>query len=163
MALRPPFPVDASLTNRFDPGPEVIWSTANVVISGRIDRRKPICWTNKLCCSITTSVVAFLKTGGIPRRSFPPPSSTADLFCAPPEDFMPKTTRAIMRIDLTPASKELFCGIADRQGMTQLAVTSRLVEWFCQQPEAVQHAILQSMHKGNGGAVAKMALSRMSA
>jgi hypothetical protein len=71
---------------------------------------------------------------------------------------MKKSTRAIMRIDLTPATKELFLQVADRQGMTQLAVTSRIVEWFCKQPEVVQHAVLQSGFNNNHAEVAKMAM-----
>ena len=73
---------------------------------------------------------------------------------------MAKSPRAIMRIDLTPASKELFAGISDRQGITQLAVTSRLVEWFCKQLDTVQHGMLQ-FTTGMGLPVAKTALSQM--
>jgi hypothetical protein len=73
---------------------------------------------------------------------------------------MKKPTRAIMRIDLTPAAKEQFLKVAERQGMTQLAVTSRIVEWFCKQPENVQYAVLQSQFNDNQAAIAKMVMSK---
>jgi hypothetical protein len=73
---------------------------------------------------------------------------------------MKKPTRAIMRIDLTPNTKELFLKVADRQGMTQLAVTSRLVEWFVKQPDHVQHAILQSMFSDNQAAISKLVMTK---
>ena len=73
---------------------------------------------------------------------------------------MKKATRAIMRIDLTPATKELFLNVADRQGMTQLAVTSRLVEWFVKQPDTVQYAILQSMFSDNEAAISKLVMTK---
>lgn len=73
---------------------------------------------------------------------------------------MKKHTRAIMRIDLTPNTKELFLKVAERQGMTQLAVTSRLVEWFVKQPDQVQHAILQSMFAEDQAAISKLVMSK---
>ena len=73
---------------------------------------------------------------------------------------MKKQTRAIMRIDLLPATKELFLEVAERQGMTQLAVTSRIVEWFCKQSEEIQHGVLQSGYKNNAAEVAKLAMQK---
>lgn len=50
--------------------------------------------------------------------------------------------RVIMRIELTPAAKDRLTELSHRKGMTQVAVASRLVEWFSVQPETIQAAIL---------------------
>lgn len=50
--------------------------------------------------------------------------------------------RIIMRIELNRTAKEALQGFADQAGMTQFAITSRLVEWFALQPETIQSAVL---------------------
>ena len=47
-----------------------------------------------------------------------------------------------MRIELLPQAKEHLSELSNRLGMTQVAMTSRLVEWVCQQEDVVQAAIL---------------------
>ena len=50
--------------------------------------------------------------------------------------------RIIVRIELTPSAKDHLTRIAKRNGMTQVSVTSRLLEWFATQSELVQAGIL---------------------
>ncbi|HVV71832.1 MAG TPA: hypothetical protein VHI52_10090 [Verrucomicrobiae bacterium] len=56
---------------------------------------------------------------------------------------MKTSKRVVMRIELTPAAKAAFSEIAAKLGMTQVAISSRVVEWLVNQPVAVQLAILQ--------------------
>jgi hypothetical protein len=51
-------------------------------------------------------------------------------------------TRIIMRIELTPKAKEHLEQISDRQGMTQVAMLSRVIEWYANQPEVIQRIIV---------------------
>jgi hypothetical protein len=48
----------------------------------------------------------------------------------------------VMTLELVPQAKEQLESIADRRGMTQYALLSRMVEWFALQPEGVQMAVL---------------------
>jgi hypothetical protein len=50
--------------------------------------------------------------------------------------------RFIMRIELTGPAKQEFSSVSDRSGMTQLTVSSTLVEQFAKQPQGVQLALL---------------------
>ncbi len=50
--------------------------------------------------------------------------------------------RAIVRVQLSPQVKEKLDELCDSRGMTQIAVMSRLVDWFCEQNELVQAAVL---------------------
>jgi hypothetical protein len=50
--------------------------------------------------------------------------------------------RSIMRIDLRPTARERFTKVPDKFGMTQVAVTSRLMEWIAGQPDGVQALVL---------------------
>lgn len=47
-----------------------------------------------------------------------------------------------MRIELLPNAKSRLESKCDELGMTQVATTSRLIEWFCQQNDLMQAAIL---------------------
>lgn len=50
--------------------------------------------------------------------------------------------RVVMRIELTPKAKDTLISLSKDKGMTQVAVASRLVDWFAHQPDAVQAMIL---------------------
>jgi hypothetical protein len=50
--------------------------------------------------------------------------------------------RVIMRIELQPKAKDGLADLCDRLGMTQIAATSRIIEWFTAQNDVVQAAIL---------------------
>jgi hypothetical protein len=47
-----------------------------------------------------------------------------------------------MRIELLPQAKSTLETSCDKRGMTQVATTSRIVEWFCKQNDVVQAAVL---------------------
>lgn len=68
-------------------------------------------------------------------------------------------SRIIVRIELTPAAKTGFAKVAERHGQTQIATTSRLVEWFAGQSEGVQAAILGQYPKELEADVARLLLS----
>ena len=61
---------------------------------------------------------------------------------------MPK--RIIMRVELLAPAKRKFEETPDGFGMTQIAVTSKLVEWFLAQTEEVQASILGLYPKDDG-------------
>lgn len=69
--------------------------------------------------------------------------------------------RIIMRIELTPSAKESLQNFADHAGMTQFAITSRLVEWFAMQPETIQSAVLRRYPSEIEVDVAKLLLRRI--
>lgn len=50
--------------------------------------------------------------------------------------------RIVFRIQLTHEAKKRLLDISDQLGITQIAITSRLVEWFASQPDVVQAGIL---------------------
>jgi hypothetical protein len=50
--------------------------------------------------------------------------------------------RYIMRVELTRQAKRDLAYVADRQGMTQLSMLSRVVRWLSDQPTSVQAAVL---------------------
>lgn len=69
--------------------------------------------------------------------------------------------RIIVRIELTPDAKRRLMEISKRFGMTQIAATSRLVEWFAGQSELVQAAILGQYPSEIEGDVARLILQKM--
>ena len=50
--------------------------------------------------------------------------------------------RIIVRIELTPNAKSRLNELTDKAGMTQVAMLSRLVEWFANQSDMIQAAVL---------------------
>jgi hypothetical protein len=50
--------------------------------------------------------------------------------------------RCIMRIEVFPSVLESLAYVTDRVGSTQVSVVSRLLEWFVEQPDVTQAAIL---------------------
>lgn len=69
--------------------------------------------------------------------------------------------RAVFRIQLTPEAKKRLLDLSDKLGVTQIAVTSRLTEWFATQPETVQAAILGLYPDVIKQDIATMILERM--
>ena len=69
--------------------------------------------------------------------------------------------RIILRIELTPAAKKRLNAFCDKAGMTQVAILSRMVEWFADQPEAVQRLIVGHIPKEIQQDVAKLMLKNM--
>jgi hypothetical protein len=69
--------------------------------------------------------------------------------------------RFVIRIELTQSAKGKLTELSDHNGMTQVSVMSRLVEWFTSQPELIQAAILGRYPKEIEEDVAKLILRRM--
>ena len=79
---------------------------------------------------------------------------------------MPSTTslrRVIMRIELYPEAKQGLTELCDRLGMTQVAATSRVIEWFTTQSDVVQAAILGLYPRDIRAELAEMILKKMAA
>ena len=70
--------------------------------------------------------------------------------------------RVIIRLELRPQAKDALESVCDRNGMTQVAVSSRLVEWFSVQSEMLQAAILGHYPKDIERDIAKLILTRLS-
>ena len=69
--------------------------------------------------------------------------------------------RVIMRIELIPQAKSGLEKLCERLGMTQVATTSRIVEWFCKESDLVQAAVLGLYPEDLRADVATMVLKRM--
>ncbi len=72
---------------------------------------------------------------------------------------MPK--RFITRIELTPATRSKLSDVSHSNGMTQVAVLSRLVQWFAAEPDTIQAAVLGRYPVEIMPDVAKMILNRI--
>ena len=68
---------------------------------------------------------------------------------------------AIVRIELTPSAKELLGDFCDRAGTTQVSTMSRIAEWFANQPEVVQAAVLRLYPKEIEADVVKIILKKL--
>jgi hypothetical protein len=53
-----------------------------------------------------------------------------------------KSGRVIMRIEIPQKAVDSFTTSAEKRGMTHIATTSRIVEWFINQDEEVIAAVL---------------------
>jgi len=51
-------------------------------------------------------------------------------------------SRAVFRIQISPGAVETMHGIKDRIGITEIALCSRLVEWFADQPDEIKAGII---------------------
>lgn len=69
--------------------------------------------------------------------------------------------RYIMRIELTASAKQKLSNLSERHGMTQVAMMSRIVEWFAAQSELIQAAVLGRYPAEIQADVAKLILTRM--
>ena len=70
-------------------------------------------------------------------------------------------SRIIVRIELTPAAKDALNELTDKAGMTQVALLSRLVEWFAHQNDMIQASVLGQYPSEIEADVAKLILKRM--
>jgi hypothetical protein len=66
-----------------------------------------------------------------------------------------------MRIELTSEAKKQMSGLADRQGMTQVALMSRLVQWFADAGDNVQALVLNHMPGELRPEVVRLVLEQM--
>ncbi len=58
---------------------------------------------------------------------------------------MPKAAtlrRVVFRVDVTPQTAKKFAAMCEETGVSQIAATSRLVQWFSAQESEVQARIL---------------------
>jgi hypothetical protein len=69
--------------------------------------------------------------------------------------------RIIVRIELTPNAKLRLNDLTDKAGMTQVAMLSRLVEWFANQSDMIQAAVLGQYPLEIQGEIARLILKRM--
>ena len=70
-------------------------------------------------------------------------------------------SRIIVRIELTPSAKDALNDLTDKAGMTQVALLSRLVEWFAHQSDMIQASVLGQYPSEIEADVAKLILKRM--
>ena len=68
---------------------------------------------------------------------------------------------AIVRIELTPSAKELLSAFCDRAGTTQVSTMSRISEWFANQSELIQGAVLRQYPKEIEADVVRIILRKM--
>jgi hypothetical protein len=71
--------------------------------------------------------------------------------------------RCIMRIEVFPRVPGSLADVTDRVGSTQVAVVSRLLEWFVSQPDVTQTAILGLYPRDIQKELPKMIIERMRA
>jgi hypothetical protein len=69
--------------------------------------------------------------------------------------------RVILKIEVLPQASEQLTGFCRRLGMTQVATTSRLVEWLCAQQDVVQAAVLGLYPEDLRAELPSMILKRM--
>ena len=65
-------------------------------------------------------------------------------------------SRIIIRIELTPPAKKALEGLTEKQGMTQVALLSRLVEWLAHQPDSIRAAVLGQFSPEVNNSTAKL-------
>lgn len=69
--------------------------------------------------------------------------------------------RIIVRIELTPEAKEHINQMCDKAGMTQVAMLSRLVEWFANESDMVKAAVLGHYPAELQTDIAKLVMKRL--
>lgn len=57
-------------------------------------------------------------------------------------------TKNVIKIAVSPAAKSVISGIARKHDMKEIGVASRIYEWFGQQDDVVQKAILRLLPEG---------------
>ncbi len=72
-------------------------------------------------------------------------------------------SREIIKIAVEPEAKRSIDLAAQRYGMSQIELASRVYQWFATQDETVQVAILDLLPRGIRSDVAKMLLERIAA
>lgn len=69
--------------------------------------------------------------------------------------------RVVFRIQLTVSAKDRLAEISETLGITQIAMASKLVEWFADQPDVLQAAVLGLYPPSLKQDIAKLILTRM--
>ena len=71
--------------------------------------------------------------------------------------------RAVIRLEMESASKKQIDDVCEKRGMTQIAVLSRLVQWFSSQDEMVQASVLGLLSQEMLGDLGKTLHDRLAA
>lgn len=69
--------------------------------------------------------------------------------------------RFVMRVELSPSARGKVTSLSKKLGMTQLALVSRLVDWFALQDETIQAACLGLYPERIRPDVARLLLQQM--
>jgi hypothetical protein len=69
--------------------------------------------------------------------------------------------RIIVRAELMPRPKAWFDSIREVRGMTQIAAMSRLLEWYAEQPHAIQVLIMGQIPESIRDDVVRIALRKL--
>jgi hypothetical protein len=69
--------------------------------------------------------------------------------------------RAIMRIQMDAQAKTRMEKLCEKRGMTQVAMTSRVMNWFLDQDETVQAMVLGSLSEESMAPLARTLLERL--
>jgi hypothetical protein len=69
--------------------------------------------------------------------------------------------RPIIRIELDSRAKSALDKICDHRGMTQVAVMSRLVQWFVRQDKTVQTTVIAAVTDSDNASLARQLLKRI--
>jgi hypothetical protein len=70
--------------------------------------------------------------------------------------------RAILRVQLDADAKTRLIELCERRGMTQIAVMSRLIEWFVRQDEVIQVSVLGLLSQEHCAPLAHRLLQQLS-
>jgi hypothetical protein len=70
--------------------------------------------------------------------------------------------RHIIKIAITPGAKDSVDRTCERYGMTQIELASRVYDWFAQQDEGVQAAILGILPSSLAPDIARMVMKQVS-
>jgi hypothetical protein len=71
--------------------------------------------------------------------------------------------RQIIKIAVTNDAKDAIEQVADRYGMSQIEMASRLYRWFAEQNEEIQATILDLLPRSVAPDVARLVLKKMAA
>jgi hypothetical protein len=71
--------------------------------------------------------------------------------------------KRVIKISVTPSAKTIIEGFAEKHGMKEIQVASRIYEWFTQQDDVLRKGVLGLLPEGYEPDVAKLALERLAA
>jgi hypothetical protein len=69
--------------------------------------------------------------------------------------------RVIMRLEVLPFARDGFAEIVDRKGSTNVVVLSRLIEWFVDQDEMIQAAVLELLPEDENRDIAREVITKL--
>ena len=69
--------------------------------------------------------------------------------------------RSVIKVSVAPSAKTVIEKTAAQTGMKEIAVASRIYEWFAQQDDVLRKGVLGLLPEGYEADVAKLALERM--